>query len=269
MKNKNKIKNLEKKILLFFGDDHRNKFILNIILKKYKNCKVIIQKRGNEKIKKKSNYLIINHLKLRNKSEKKFLKLKKNTFLNHKDVTYIKLSDLNSKKVINIAKKYKPDLVVCYGITLLKKNLLSNLPKKIINIHSGLTQKFRGYASNFWACYMLEPNNVGATIHYVTEKPDRGNILHQVRTTLKSNYNLHDLSTICILKISKVINKIIDILLKKNPQGQKIIGGNLYLLKGFKQEHLLNNYKLFNDKLAKFYIDNNMKVKNIKLKKLI
>ena len=268
MKNKNKTKNSEKKILLFFGDDHRNKFVLNIILRKYKNCKVIIQKRENEKIKKKSNYLLINHLKLRNKSEKKFLKLKKNTFLNHKDITYIKLSDLNSIKVINIAKKYKPDLVICYGVTLLKKNLLSNLPKKIINIHSGLTQKFRGYASNFWACYMLEPNNVGATIHYVIEKADQGNILHQVRTDLKTHYNLHDLSTICILKIGKIINKIISIMLEKKPRGQKIIIGRSYLLNDFRPNHLLINYKLFKDKLAKFYLNNDLKTKNIKLIKM-
>ena len=46
--------NLNKRILLFFGDDLRNQFILNKVLSKYKNCKVVIQKRGKEKIKKKN-----------------------------------------------------------------------------------------------------------------------------------------------------------------------------------------------------------------------
>mgnify|MGYP003943596551 FL=1 len=160
-------------------------------------------------------------------------------------------------------------MVLCYGITLIKKNLLSILPKKTINIHSGLTQKFRGYASNFWACYMLEPNNVGATIHYVVENADSGNILHQVRTDLKANYNLHDLSSISIFKISKIINKVIEILLIKNPKGQKLSGGRSFLLRDFNPLHLLLNYKLLNDKLSKFYLNNKMKVKNIKLVKII
>jgi len=46
---------LNKRILLFFGDDLRNQFILNKVLSKYKTCKVVIQKRGKEKIKKKTN----------------------------------------------------------------------------------------------------------------------------------------------------------------------------------------------------------------------
>jgi hypothetical protein len=43
------IKKSNKKILLLFGDDLRNKFILNKVLSKFKNCKVIIQKRNQEK----------------------------------------------------------------------------------------------------------------------------------------------------------------------------------------------------------------------------
>lgn len=259
------INSKNKKILLFFGDDLRNQFILNKILSKYKNCKVIIQKRDKEKIKKKSNKLLNEHIKLRDLSERKILKIKKNYIKNHKDKIYIGLNELNSKKTINIVKKYKPNLVLCYGITLIKKNFLSILPNKTVNIHSGLTQKFRGYASNFWACYMLEPNNVGATIHYVIENADSGNILHQVRTDLRPNYNLHDLSSISIFKVGKIINRIIHVLLIKNPKGHKLSGGRSFLLRDFNPNHLLLNYKLLKDKLSKFYLNKKMKVKNIKL----
>jgi methionyl-tRNA formyltransferase len=255
----------DKRILLFFGNDLRNQFILNKILQHYKNCKVVIQKRNKEKIKKENNELLSKHLKLRDISEEKILKIKDNFIKSYRDKIYIDLHELNSKKIISIVKKYKPHLVVCYGITLIKSDLLSVLPKKTINIHSGLTQKFRGYASNFWACYMLEPNNVGATIHYVTAKADSGNVIHQVRTDLKKNYNLHDLSSVAILKIGKVINKVIGILLKKKPIGKKLHNGKSFLLRDFNPSHLLLNYKLFDDKLSKFYLDKKMKVKDIKL----
>ena len=262
------IKKSNKKILLLFGDDLRNKFILNKVLSKFKNCKVIIQKKNKEKLKKKTDSLLQNHLKFRDVSEKKFLKINKNYINKYNDITYIELNELNSQKMINKVRNFKPDLVLCYGITLIQKKLLSTLPNKTINIHSGLTQKFRGYASNFWACYMLEPNNVGATIHYVIEKADSGNILHQVRADLRKNYNLHDLSSVSILKIGNIINQIISILLIKSPKGQKLTSGKSFLLKDFKIEHLLINYKLFKDKLSAFYLKKNIRIRNIKLVKL-
>ena len=263
----------EKKILLLFGDDLRNKYLLNKILEKYTNCKVIIQKRSKEKIKlikkkHKFSYLLKNHLKLRDKSEQKYLIIKENKIKQFKNISYITLNQLNSKKVISIVKKYKPDLVVCYGISLIKKNLLKFLPKKTINIHSGLTQKFRGYGSNFWACYFLQPFNVGATIHYVVEKADSGRIIHQVGTVLKKNYTLHDLSTIAICNIGEIICRVISILLEKKPKGVKINVGKPFLLSDFKPEHLLLNYNLFKDKLSNFFLKNNLKNKRIKLVKL-
>ena len=260
----------KKKILLLFGDDLRNKYLLNKILEKYNNCKIIIQKRAKEKIKlnkKKNKYsnLMRNHLKLRDISERKYLKIKNNKIKRNKDIIYVGINELNTKKVIMIAKEYNPDLVVCCGISLIKKDLLNILPKKTINIHSGLTQKFRGYASNFWACYFLQPYNVGATIHYVIQKADSGNIIHQVGTDLKNNYNLHDLSSIAIFKVGKIINKIISTLLLKSVKGTKIKVGKPFLLADFKSEYLLLNYDLFKDRMASYFLKNNFKYKRIKL----
>ena len=57
-------------------------------------------------------------------------------------------------------------------------------------------------------------------------------------------------------------------MLEKKPRGQKIIIGRSYLLNDFRPNHLLINYKLFKDKLAKFYLNNDLKAKNIKLIKM-
>ncbi len=259
----------KKKILLLFGNDLRNQFVLNKILSKYKNCKVIIQKREKENLKKNPNKLLTKHLHLRDLSEKKFLKIKKNLIAGHNDKIYIGLNELNSTKMEKIVNDFKPDLVMCYGITLIKKKLLSILPKKTINIHSGLTQKYRGYASNFWACYMLEPNNVGATIHYVAEKADSGNIIHQVRTDIKKEFSLHDLSSVAIFKIGKIINSLIKLLLETTPKGMKLSGGRSFLLRDFNSLHLLVNYKLFNDKLTELFIKKKIRPRNIKLVKIL
>ena len=101
---------------------------------------------------------------------------------------------------------------------------------------------------------MLEPNNVGATIHYVAEKADSGNIIHQVRTDIKKEFSLHDLSSVAIFKIGKIINSLIKLLLETTPKGMKLSGGRSFLLRDFNSLHLLVNYKLFNDKLTELLL---------------
>ena len=69
--------------------------------------------------------------------------------------------------------------------------------------------------------------------------------------------------------MGNVINKIIKILLIKNPKGVQIKSGRSFLSKEFKPQHLLLNYKLFKDKVSNFYLSQKMNVKNIKLIKLV
>ena len=53
--------------------------------------------------------------------------------------------------------------------------------KGVLNLHGGLSQKYRGTYTTFWAVYNCEPEYIGATVHYVSEGIDDGNIIYQGR----------------------------------------------------------------------------------------
>ena len=69
-------------------------------------------------------------------------------------------------------------LVVCNCKNILKKPLLSIPDVQFINLHSSLLPAYRGPTPIFWAMYHGE-SDTGMTIHEISVKIDRGNILAQ------------------------------------------------------------------------------------------
>ena len=86
---------------------------------------------------------------------------------------------MNAPKVLNAVKNLAPDVVVVYGTSLIKRALLSVMPKYVINLHAGLSPYYRGAATLYWPIYFMEPQNLGYTFHLIDLKIDHGDILHQ------------------------------------------------------------------------------------------
>ena len=79
----------------------------------------------------------------------------------------------------NWVKELEPDLIVIYGMSeLLKGNILSIPKKGCINLHLSLLPKYRGSHPIFWTFYNYDLNP-GATVHYIDEGEDTGNIIYQ------------------------------------------------------------------------------------------
>lgn len=96
-------------------------------------------------------------------------------------IQYKAVADVNSLQTQEIIKQSSPDyLVSCLLLQILKKEVL-DIPKKGgINFHPALTQKHRGVFSAFWAL-LSNFKKTGATVHFMTEKVDEGNVIIQKR----------------------------------------------------------------------------------------
>jgi methionyl-tRNA formyltransferase len=70
----------------------------------------------------------------------------------------------------------KPDIVVVYGTLVIGQKLISSLPRTL-NMHTGLSPRYRGSDTIFWPLYNHEPENIGVTIHYLDAGLDSGAIL--------------------------------------------------------------------------------------------
>ena len=72
-----------------------------------------------------------------------------------------------------------PDLVITFGVGLVKPEIY-NIPKwGTVNVHRGWIQKYRGLDSDLWAIYNRRLDEIGVTLHYVNERFDTGGILAQ------------------------------------------------------------------------------------------
>ena len=268
------MKKNKKKILLMIGSDLRNNFICAEIMKKYFVSGIIFQKRLNKfnsipkQFSQDEKKLYIKHFSEREISEKKFFKKVKINFDNIEHIN-VKEKDINSISVQSFIKKIKPNIVIVYGVGFLKKNILKIIPKNSINIHTGITPRFKGDACNFWAFYFLEPNNAGATIHFLSSKVDSGPIITQVKPRLNFGDNMHDITNKSLKIVAKKINKLIGILEKKNINGILKQGGKTFYASNFKPYHLKTVYHYYNNKIVDLYLKKKITGKSQKLVKLI
>ena len=133
-------------IILIIGNHLRHKKFLEI-LKQNKN---ILCNNGNKEnsipdasfIKNKTDKEnFIKHFKNREISERKYFKLNKNKI----DTNIISIKNLKEEQneCKRILKKFNPDVVFTFGVSLIPSKLLKIMPYYSINLHSGLAPYYK------------------------------------------------------------------------------------------------------------------------------
>lgn len=163
---------------------------------------------------------------------------------------------INSESVLKTLKETAPDLIVLFGTSIIKEPLLNAFPRKIVNLHLGLSPFYKGSATNLFPLFYEQPQCIGATIHLAEKEVDSGKILHQLRPDLLENDNLHQAGNRIIKKAGKVLPDI----LKLYYQG-KIIPvaqmdkGRICRIRDLGPEKLRNIYKNLENGLLSEYLE--------------
>ena len=96
------------------------------------------------------------------------------------------------KRIIQLMDIFKIDLIVLAGfMSILSENFTSRYPKRIINVHPSLIPSFCG--KGFYGLYVHEAalnygvKVTGATVHFVNEIPDGGEIIMQKAVAIRSD----------------------------------------------------------------------------------
>ncbi len=90
----------------------------------------------------------------------------------------IDVDSINSGEVRALMEKCKPAAVVVSGTGIIGKRLLAMVPT-FINIHCGITPRYRGVHGAFWAVVEGRPELAGTTVHLIDPGVDTGAILGQ------------------------------------------------------------------------------------------
>ncbi|HEX5421848.1 MAG TPA: formyltransferase family protein, partial [Gammaproteobacteria bacterium] len=95
--------------------------------------------------------------------------------------------DVNHPLWLAKIRALEPDILFSlYYRKLLSKELLAIPPRGCLNLHGSLLPKYRGCAPANWAIVNGE-TETGVTLHYMTARPDAGDIVAQHRVQIATS----------------------------------------------------------------------------------
>jgi len=112
--------------------------------------------------------------------------------LNNKPIDKAKIlniASVNSDTCLLSLNQLNPDLVIIHGTRIISKKILQQVNAKFINIHAGITPRYRGSHGAYWALYNDDEENCGVTVHLVDAGIDTGRILAQGKIPLTQEDN--------------------------------------------------------------------------------
>lgn len=128
----------------------------------------------------------------------------------------IQVSSVNSNECLAHLRSINPKVVVVADTRIISERILKAIPGKFINIHAGITPKYRGFHGGYWALAKNDPENCGITIHLVDKGVDTGGILYQDRIAVTSRDNYYTYPYLQLLKGLPILNQAVkDVLLNK------------------------------------------------------
>lgn len=168
---------------------------------------------------------------------------------------FIKKGAINDENIVSEIVAMNPDLLVCYGSSIIKSDLLTKFEKKFINVHLGLSPYYRGSGTNVWPLINLEPDMVGATFMYIDAGIDTGEIIHQIRADIFLGDSPHSIGNRLIRKMTSYYVKIICNFSKLEREEQPVNEGKLYYQKDFTTESCRQLYFNFEQGMIENYIN--------------
>jgi phosphoribosylglycinamide formyltransferase-1 len=96
-------------------------------------------------------------------------------------VEVLEVRSANDDSTIELLRRLGGRVVVANGTRILSKRVLESVDAVFLNMHVGITPKYRGVHGGYWALANRDPENAGVTVHLVNPGIDTGGILYQAR----------------------------------------------------------------------------------------
>ncbi|MFP3854960.1 MAG: formyl transferase [Anaerolineales bacterium] len=254
--------------LMWIGGNHpRHLYYINTVASAFPLSGALIETRENlipqppDRLSEQDRANFLRHFQNRAKAESKYFGEQP---LPDCERLEIKSEDLNTQESVAFVRQINPDVVLIFGCGLIKDPLYSALPKDSINLHLGLSPRYRGAATLFWPFYFMEPSYAGTTFHYIVAEPDAGDVIHQVTPKLDHEDGVHDVACKAVVASAQEAVELLQIYQEKGGwkvHKQKGTGKN-FLSSDFKAEHLRVLYNVFDDDMVRHYLAGNLPCKD-------
>ena len=93
----------------------------------------------------------------------------------------VQVNSANDQEVARLLRELQPVAVVLNGTRIISKEILNSVEAPFINMHAGITPRYRGVHGGYWA--LVEDNRpaCGVTVHFVDAGIDTGEIISQAK----------------------------------------------------------------------------------------
>ncbi len=88
-------------------------------------------------------------------------------------------SEINHLSTAAVLESLRPDVLLVAGAPILKPHIFGIPRLAAMNVHFGISPRYRGEHTLFWPMYYRDYANVGVTIHLIDKGIDTGRILAQ------------------------------------------------------------------------------------------
>lgn len=214
------------------------------------------------------NKLRKHHLAMREQSEKNFFESFVEKTEDRSKPIFLPKGEINSE--INVAAiiSLNPDLLVAYGCSLIKGQLLTAFRGRFLNVHLGLSPYYRGSGTNYWPLVNSEPEYLGATFMHIDAGVDTGEIIHQIRARIKREDTPAAIGNRLIIDMVSVYRDIIVCFsdLKKMQQLEKPANEKNYRKKDFSEESVEKLYRSLREgMLDKYFAEESQRTAKVKI----
>lgn len=250
------------KIVILTGDETRHVYFrkkiasdkrITVLTSYCESDEKSLANRNNQNVQ--TSQIEIQHVEARTQSETDF-------FLDYiescEDKSHPKLIEkgaINDEAVVNEIVAMNPDLIVCYGSSLVKSDLLTKFEGKFLNVHLGLSPYYRGSGTNVWPLINLEPDMVGATFMYIDAGIDTGEIIHQIRADVHLGDSPHTIGNRLIRKMTSTYADIVCNFRNLENEEQPVSEGKLYYRRDFTAESCRQLYFNFSQSMIENYLN--------------
>jgi len=155
------------------------------------------------------NTLRTKHLELRDQSEKDFFEGFCLKTADNSNPIYVEKGAINDLDHVEKIKALNPDVIVSYGCSIIKSELLTLFKGRFINLHLGLSPYYRGSGTNFWPFVNNELQFVGVTFMHIDAGIDTGAIIHQIRAEIKKGDTIHTIGNRLIRDMTAICGKLL------------------------------------------------------------
>jgi folate-dependent phosphoribosylglycinamide formyltransferase PurN len=101
-----------------------------------------------------------------------------------------RVPSVNDPQALEALRRLAPRVVVVGGTRIIAPAVLEAVPATFLNMHAGITPRYRGVHGGYWALACGDPDHCGVTVHVVDPGVDTGDVVAQARIepTARDNF---------------------------------------------------------------------------------